>query len=61
VKQKGQASADFLGVIVVSRKVVSGCCIPTTTLTGSTAVSGAWMELSHEKGRSDGRCGLERK
>jgi hypothetical protein len=32
VKQKRQASADFLGVLTVSRNVVDGCCIPTTTL-----------------------------
>jgi hypothetical protein len=29
-KQKRQASADFLGVMAVSQKVVVGCCIPTT-------------------------------
>jgi hypothetical protein len=32
VKQKRQASADFLGVMTVRRNVVGGCCIPTTTL-----------------------------
>ena len=33
VKQKRQASADFLGVPAVPRNVVGACCIPTTTLT----------------------------
>jgi hypothetical protein len=30
VKQKCHASADFLGVLIVSNDVVGGCCIPTT-------------------------------
>jgi hypothetical protein len=33
VKQKRQASAAFLGVMVVPRKVVGVCCILTTILT----------------------------
>jgi len=33
VKQKRQASADFLGVMAIQRNVVDGCCIPTTILT----------------------------
>src|SRR5437588_6524419 len=33
-KQKRQASADFLGGLPVSRKVVGVCCIPTTILGG---------------------------
>jgi hypothetical protein len=37
-KQKGQASADFLGVLAFSRNVVGGCCIPTTTLAGSSGI-----------------------
>jgi len=31
VKQKSQSSADFLGVPPVSKNVLDGCCIPTTT------------------------------
>jgi hypothetical protein len=34
VKQKSQASAAFLGVLIVSENVVCGCCIPTTTFDG---------------------------
>jgi len=32
VKQKSQSSAAFLGVLIISENVVSGCCIPTTIL-----------------------------
>jgi hypothetical protein len=34
-KQKGKASAAFLGVPAIPGNVVTGCCIPTTTLTDS--------------------------
>jgi hypothetical protein len=34
VKQKSQASAAFLGVLIVSENVVSRCCIPTTIFDG---------------------------
>jgi len=34
VKQKRQASADFLGEMAIPLKVVGVCCFPTTILTG---------------------------
>jgi hypothetical protein len=59
VKQKRQASADFLGVLGILRNVVAGCCIRTTNFGDFGA---RWGELCRGSGSespglatSDGR------
>src|SRR5882757_6735628 len=52
VKQKSQSSAAFLGVLIISENVVSGCCIPTTIL--RVFVSGR-RHLEPEKQESNQR------
>jgi hypothetical protein len=55
VKQKSQASADFLGVLTVSKNLLNGCCIPTTIL-AIFVLAKRYPEA--EKERSNGATGM---